>query len=121
MEDRDKKLIENYLKLGQLTHKSYLNKNEDRDEFINISNEIVKIESQIYNEKAEKIPTRDEMICPRCKSNYDNESIFCANCGLNLDGYYSELKNCEFCNTIIPINDKFCRACGGIQEVDEVF
>ncbi len=116
MDNREKALIDNYLELGRLTHKSYLNKNEDRDEFINISNQIVELESQIYNEKRESVPAKKDMICPNCRSDYDDETIFCANCGYNIEEFYADKLNCEFCSTMISKNDRYCSACGGMQD-----
>ncbi|MDO5717886.1 MAG: zinc ribbon domain-containing protein [Tissierellia bacterium] len=110
-----KRLVDKYLELGHLCHRKYLDKEEDREEFINISNEIVELEKELYTENSKLPPKEEEMICPSCDLNYDDESIFCANCGFNIREFYDNESICEICDTVIPKADKYCKVCGGLQ------
>lgn len=47
------------------------------------------------------------MICPKCKSEIVDDSVFCSKCGINIQN-----NKCPNCNTYVNFDDEFCSKCG---------
>ena len=56
------------------------------------------------------------MLCPRCKTEYENGDVFCANCGLDLR---TAARTCPTCGARLETDDVFCANCGSKVEVTQ--
>lgn len=104
------KLVEKYFEIGKLAHRYYLDHKSLGEEFDKISESIIEIEknSPEYKEAIK----REDCSCPNCGYSFDSDSIFCSNCGLNLEKFFKEQVVCKKCGNRMEADDKFCSICG---------
>lgn len=115
MENKKNELFDTYVRLGKCCHQQFLRGHQQDDILSEISRQIVQIEKEIYSEEISLFPKKEDMICPECGSTYDEESLFCANCGCNLEAFYQGKKVCATCDALIDHDANFCGICGAIQ------
>lgn len=59
--------------------------------------------------KETKTALEQTILCPKCGSMIDINSLFCFACGFQVK---SETPKCHNCGANVKINQKFCKKCG---------
>lgn len=57
-----------------------------------------------------KFDRGEKMICQRCKTENDEDAIYCKNCGVKLSG----VEVCPHCQTENSLDSIFCKKCGSV-------
>ncbi len=83
-----------------------------------LSNKISEVEAALFLEEHNAVPDPSELWCPRCTTPFEQDAIFCTECGLNIVEYYATHVTCGFCHQYINKTDRFCGICGTLQEGD---
>lgn len=104
-----------YFDLGRVCHNKHLGHDIDDNLLENISKEIIALEIQGFDLG---IPKEEEMICPSCSSPYDEESLFCTECGQDLKAFYQDFETCSMCKNMKKKEDEYCGACGAKKGVE---
>lgn len=107
------KLTQKVIHLGRTTHQLVREGEISKEEIKKISDEICLLEKQVHELSGNSIPTIEEGKCPNCKTPYEEETVFCGNCGQNIKEFYElSSEECDMCKSIISKDANFCGVCG---------
>lgn len=113
-----KELTTKFIDLGQLAHELVRKNDLQNSKAISISNEICSIEKQIHKLSGKYIPSKEEMKCPKCMTPYEENTVFCGNCGQNIQEFYeTTIESCPVCNSIMKKEAKYCGVCGSKKNI----
>lgn len=106
-------LVMNLIQLGEMMHLKVRKGEEDNPEIMRISKRICTLENEIHRLGNKEIPGKHEGKCPICLKEYSPGTVFCGECGLNINEYYEKsTEHCPTCNGITMKENHFCGICG---------
>lgn len=107
------KLASKLIELGQTAHQEVRKGDIKEVTIVQISDEICTIEKQLSVAQGGNIPSKEDGKCPNCLMEYEEDAVFCANCGQNIKEYYeAEVDTCVVCNSMMKKDFNFCGICG---------
>ncbi len=109
----EKEIKEMYFELGKQIHRRFLGHLIDDSILNRLSGDIVALETDGYDVG---FPRKLDMICPSCGVKYDDESLFCSQCGEDLKAFYSRYVDCRICKNPKPVENKYCSVCGALDQ-----
>jgi len=107
-------------KLGELVYYQSLNREEDNDAVMELSQEILLRDRIIYafsSELTKRITKQGH--CTNCQQPILKDVKFCGKCGTLNAAYESKeivMRECAICESTIPADVNFCPCCGIKQE-----
>lgn len=117
--DEERKINNNYLKIGKLYFSIY--KNEYEEKFSEMINAIKESEEKIQNYRKEIQDIKGIECCEICGSKVPKDAVFCSSCGgLINKKKISETMNftkCQNCGAMVSKNMRYCTACGKPIEI----
>jgi len=102
------------LTFGKIMHKIIRDGRITNDAYVQISERIAQIDTEICVLGGGQIPGQSDRICPNCKEMLPvGSDTFCGNCGTNITEFYSRnTVRCEKCRQLTVSDGAYCTVCG---------
>jgi len=109
-------LASKLMDLGQMAHQGVRNEKIKDEAIGELSSEICLLEKKLNIAEGNHIPSRDERKCPSCMNEYEEDAVFCGNCGQNIKEFYeAEVETCSVCESTMKKGSNYCGICGSKQ------
>ncbi len=106
-------LASKLMDLGQMAHQGVRNEQIKDGALSQLSNEICLIEKQLNIAEGKHIPSKEDRKCPSCMTEYEEDAVFCGNCGQNIKEFYeADVDSCEVCDSMVKKGANYCGICG---------
>ncbi len=114
--DREKKISQLYLNIGQLYYEEH--KGDSTAEHQEIIGEINALYAEIAQNREKIKQIKGVVKCPKCGADVPLNAAFCNACGTKMErtGSVSETngaqRHCPVCHAAVSAEDSFCNNCG---------
>lgn len=117
--DREKKISQLYLNIGQLYYEEH--KGDSTAEHQEIIGEINALYAEIAQNREKIKQIKGVVKCPKCGADVLLNATFCSVCGTKVaqenlmtaaDGEIGGVRHCPKCHAVVAADDLFCNNCG---------